>query len=212
MDGSRHLLISFPLLFAPPTRLVNWRKERERERERRKGRWEKKERYEERTLSGNSIKGVREFSAKPERFWLGCGRILSRNRRPRQNPGSGFYIALRTCIISAPFTYLDRPHHIPPLRLFLLIYIYIYTTYIPPPDPGGVYVYQYYISRNIGWTSRFLPSRSFLFRDEHRFVLTDFFYGVSCLSSMDSWFAWSIFMDSSKVCIVIVKALFIDMV
>lgn len=128
MDGSRDLLISFPLLFAPPTRLVNWRK-REREKERKT---RKKERYEERTLSGNSIKGVREFSAKPERFWLGCGRILSRNRRPRQNPGSGFYIALRTCIISASFTYLDRPHHIPPLCLFLLIYIYVRRIYLPP--------------------------------------------------------------------------------
>ena len=111
----------------------------------------KKERYEERTLSGNSIKGVREFSAKPERFWLGCGRILSRNRRPRQNPGSGFYIALRTCIISASFTYLDRPHHIPPLRLFLLIYIYIYIyiydVYTSPRSRGCVRVSILYLAK-----------------------------------------------------------------
>lgn len=143
MDGSRDLLISFPLLFAPPTRLVNWRK-REREKERKT---RKKERYEERTLSGNSIKGVREFSAKPERFWLGCGRILSRNRRPRQNPGSGFYIALRTCIISASFTYLDRPHHIPPLCLFLLIYIYMYDVYTSPRSRGCVRVSILYLAK-----------------------------------------------------------------
>lgn len=153
----------------PVTRAID-AEERRREGERER---EKKKRRREELYLGNSIKGVREFSAKPERF---CGRILSRGRRPRQNPGFHITYLYYICVVHVS---MDRP---PPLPLCLFPHTYVCMW----PGRTRVYVYQYYISRNIGWTSRFLSYPSYFehetFRYENR---APFLSSVSCLFSMD---------------------------
>lgn len=106
------------------------------------------------TLSGNPIKGVREFSAKPERSRMELRAVSYREAdvRGRESPDSGIpYIGTYLYYICVVHISDRSASYFPPYLSTYPLPLCIDTSYVYGWNIAHVYLY--YISRNIEWAS-----------------------------------------------------------